>query len=71
MAGDAQPETELCRLEVDGWVANVTLDRTAAFNALNPQLLSDISEVLKATPHVRGCALGDGGDDERNLNTSY
>ena len=45
MAGDPQPETELCRLEVDGAVANVTLDRTDAFNALNPQLISDISEI--------------------------
>ena len=49
MAGDAQPETELCRLEVDGAVANVTLDRTDAFNALNPQLISDISEILEWT----------------------
>ena len=49
MAGEAQPETELCRLEVDGAVANVTLDRTDAFNALNPQLISDISEILEWT----------------------
>ena len=49
MAGEAQPETELCRLEVDGAVANVTLDRTDAFNALNPQLISDISEILDWT----------------------
>ena len=49
MAGEAQPETELCRLEVDGSVANVTLDRTDAFNALNPQLISDISEILEWT----------------------
>ena len=49
MAGDAQPESELCRLEVDGAVANVTLDRTDAFNALNPQLISDISEILEWT----------------------
>ena len=49
MAGDAQPDTELCRLEVDGSVANLTLDRTDAFNALNQQLISDISEVLEWT----------------------
>ena len=49
MAGDPQPETELCRLEVDGAVANVTLDRTEAFNALNPQLISDISDILEWT----------------------
>ena len=49
MAGDTQPDTELCRLEVDGSVANLTLDRTDAFNALNQQLISDISEVLEWT----------------------
>ncbi len=49
MAGESQPDTELCRLEVDGAVANLTLDRTDAFNALNPQLISDISEVLEWT----------------------
>ena len=30
-------------------MANVTLDRTDAFNALNPQLISDISEILEWT----------------------
>ena len=49
MAGDTQPDTELCRLEVEGAVANLTLDRTDAFNALNPQLISDLSEVLEWT----------------------
>lgn len=49
MAGDTQPDTELCRLEVEGAVANLTLDRTDAFNALNPQLISDIAEVLEWT----------------------
>ena len=44
MAGDTQPDTELCRLEVEGAVANLTLDRTDAFNALNPQLISEMSE---------------------------
>ena len=47
MAGDTQPDTELCRLEVEGAVANLTLDRTDAFNALNPQLISEISELLE------------------------
>ena len=49
MAGDTQPDTELCRLEVEGAVANLTLDRTDAFNALNPQLISEISELLEWT----------------------
>ena len=49
MAGDTQPDTELCRLEVEGAVANLTLDRTDAFNALNSQLISDLSEVLEWT----------------------
>ena len=49
MAGDTQPDTELCRPEVEGAVATLTLDRTAAFNALNPQLISEISELLEWT----------------------
>jgi methylglutaconyl-CoA hydratase len=43
------PETELCRLELDGAVANLTLDRTDVFNALNAQIISEIAEVLEWT----------------------
>ena len=59
VAGDPQPETELCRLEVDGAVANVALDRTDAFNALNPQLISDISEILEWTSRRSVGATGE------------
>jgi len=41
------PETELCRLELDGAVANLTLDRTDVFNALNAQIISEMVEVLE------------------------
>ena len=40
------PETELCRLELDGAVANLTLDRTDVFNALNEQVISEMAEGL-------------------------
>jgi len=43
------PVTELCRLELDGAVANLTLDRTDVFNALNAQIISEIAEVLEWT----------------------
>ena len=43
------PETELCRLELDGAVANLTLDRTDVFNALNEQIISELAEVLEWT----------------------
>ena len=41
------PETELCGLELDGAVANLTLDRTDVFNALNAQIISEMAEVLE------------------------
>ena len=43
------PETELCRLELDGAVANLTLDRTDVFNALNEQIISEMAEILEWT----------------------
>ena len=43
------PETELCRLELDGAVANLTLDRTDVFNALNEEIISEMAEVLEWT----------------------
>jgi len=46
---DPLPETELCRLEIDGPVANLTLDRTDVFNALNEQIISEMAEVLEWT----------------------
>ena len=43
------PETDLCRLELDGAVANLTLDRTDVFNALNEQIISEIAHILEWT----------------------
>ena len=43
------PETELCRLELDGAIANLTMDRTDVFNALNEQIISEMAEVLEWT----------------------
>ena len=51
MNTDPMPETELCRLEVDGAIANLTLDRTGAFNALNDQIISEMAEILEWTAH--------------------
>ena len=49
MTQEPIPGTELCRLELDGAVANLTLDRTDVFNALNAQIISEIAEVLEWT----------------------
>ncbi len=49
MTSDPLPETELCRLELDGSVANLTMDRTDVFNALNEQIISEMAEVLEWT----------------------
>jgi len=43
------PETKLCRLEIDGPVAILTLDRTDAYNALNEQIISEIVSILSWT----------------------
>ena len=43
------PETELCRLELDGAIANLTMDRTDVFNALNEQIISEMAEILEWT----------------------
>ena len=49
MTPEPIPETELCRLELDGAVANLTLDRTDVFNALNEQIISEMAEALEWT----------------------
>ncbi len=49
MAPEPLPETELCSLELDGAVANLTLDRTDVFNALNEQIISEMVEILEWT----------------------
>jgi len=49
LTSDPLPETELCSLELDGAVANLTLDRTDVFNALNEQIISEMVEILEWT----------------------
>jgi len=49
LSQDPVPETDLCRLELDGAVANLTLDRTDVFNALNEQIITEIAEILEWT----------------------
>ena len=49
MTSEPLPETDLCRLELDGSVANLTMDRTDVFNALNEQIISEMAEVLEWT----------------------
>jgi len=56
---DPMPETELCRLEVEGPVAFLTLDRTDSYNALNEQIISEIVDVLSWTSNR---SVGETGD---------
>lgn len=49
MTEEKIPNTELCRLEVKGAVANITLQRTETFNALNDQIISELIELLEWT----------------------
>jgi len=49
MTSEPIPVTELCRLEIDGAIANLTLDRTDVFNALNEKLISEIADLLDWT----------------------
>ncbi len=53
------PYTELCRLEIDRAVANITLDRTDALNALNHQLISELSECLEWTSSMSVASTGE------------
>jgi len=46
---DSIPTTELCKLYIDGAVANLTLTRTNVFNALNVKLISEIVNILDWT----------------------
>ncbi len=46
---DDIPMTELCRLSIDGCVANVTMARSEVYNALNIQLISELNEIIEWT----------------------
>ena len=46
---DLKPETSLCKLEVAGAIARVTLTREDVYNALNIELISEIISILDWT----------------------
>lgn len=46
---DDTPETELCSLEIDGPMATISLTRTDVHNALNEQLISELTYLLEWT----------------------
>ena len=66
MTAEKIPNTELCRLEVNGAVANITLQRTETFNALNDQIISELIELLEWTSErsvgSTGELLSEGGE---------
>ena len=66
MTEEKIPNTELCRLEVNGAVANITLQRTETFNALNDQIISELIELLEWTSErsvgSTGELLSEGGE---------
>jgi methylglutaconyl-CoA hydratase len=43
---DSMPETALCELRVEGAVGHLTLRREQVFNALDPQLIDEVCELL-------------------------
>lgn len=43
---DSMPETTLCDLRVEGAVGHLTLRREQVFNALDPQLIDEVCELL-------------------------
>ena len=49
MMADAIPECSMCRLDIHGPTATITMDRVDAYNALNIQLISEIIELLEWT----------------------
>tara|TARA_B100000427_G_scaffold87375_1_gene71855 strand:+ start:6180 stop:7052 length:873 start_codon:yes stop_codon:yes gene_type:complete len=46
---DDFPGADLCKLSVDGCVANVTMARSEVYNALNTQLISELIEIIEWT----------------------
>ncbi len=63
--GDSLPQTTLASLDIAGAVAYLTLRRDDVFNALNPELIDDITELLEWTSHrsvaERGTLTDDSG----------
>ncbi|MDE0706320.1 MAG: enoyl-CoA hydratase-related protein [Candidatus Poseidoniales archaeon] len=48
---DVKPSAELCSLSINASVANLTLERSDVYNALNVQLISEIIDILDWTTH--------------------
>ena len=48
---DVKPSAELCSLSINASVANLTLERSDVYNALNVQLISEIIDILDWTSH--------------------
>ena len=63
-----QPETELCKLIIEGPVARITLSRPDVFNALNIQLISELIEIFDWTSSRSVSTLGELKDSEGNEN---
>ena len=49
LMADDTPETELCSLEIDGPMATISLTRTDVHNALNVQLIRELTYLLEWT----------------------
>ncbi len=64
---DKTPECSMCRLDIDGPTAIITLDRVEAYNALNIELISEITELLdwtaKRSVGVNGSLHDSSGSD--------
>lgn len=43
---DSLPEMTLCEVQIDGAVAHLKLNREQVFNALNPQLIGEVCDIL-------------------------
>jgi len=49
MIGDTVPQCSMCRLDISGPTATITMDRIDSYNALNIQLIEEITELLDWT----------------------
>lgn len=49
LVSDKVPTTELCRLEIEGPVAIITISRSEVFNAMNAQLISELIDLIAWT----------------------
>lgn len=66
MMTDSFPDTELCRIEIEGPVARLTLTRPDVFNAMNIQMISEIISLLDWTEERSVARIGNLFDDSGN-----